>query len=70
MVEAKDNTNNQSHKVWNNWKESQIACNMEMASEVWVWEERPERDVLNRFQLCGGGNAQKNHCVSECVGEM
>ena len=33
-------------------------------------EERPEREVLNHFQLCDGGDAQKNHCVPECVGEM
>ena len=33
-------------------------------------EERLEREVLNRFQLCEGEEAQKNHCVPECVGEM
>ena len=33
-------------------------------------EERLEREALNRFQLCEGGDAQKNHCVPECVGEM
>ena len=31
-------------------------------------EDRLEREVLNRFQLCEGGDAQKNHCVPECVG--
>ena len=34
------------------------------------WEERPEREVPNRFQLCDGGNAQRNHYVPECVVEM
>ena len=29
--------------------------------------ERPEREVSNRFQLCDGGDVQRNHCVLECV---
>ena len=33
-------------------------------------KERPEREELNRFQQCDGGDAQRNHCVWECVGEM
>ena len=30
-------------------------------------EERLEREVPNRFQLCDDGNIKRNHCVSECV---
>ena len=33
-------------------------------------KERPEREALNRFQPCDGGDAKRNHCVRECVGEM
>ena len=33
-------------------------------------EERPERERLNQFQQCDGGNAQRTHYVLECVGEM
>ena len=33
-------------------------------------EERLEREVLNRFELCEGEEAQTNHCVPECVVEM
>ena len=33
-------------------------------------EERPEREGLNLFQQGDGDNAQRNHCVKECVGEM
>ena len=33
-------------------------------------EERPERQVPNRFQLCDGGEVQRNLCVPKCVVEM
>ena len=33
-------------------------------------EERPERELPNRFQLCDYGDVQRNHCVLECVVEM
>ena len=33
-------------------------------------EDRLKREVLNRFQLCERGDAQKTHCVPEYVGEM
>ena len=33
-------------------------------------KERPEREGINRFQQCDGGDTKKNHCVQECVGEM
>ena len=32
--------------------------------------EAREREGLNQFQQCDGGEAQRNHCVRECVGEM
>ena len=35
---------------------------------VWKTEERPEREGLNRFQQCDGGDAHRNHCVQDCVG--
>ena len=35
-----------------------------------IAEERPEKEVPDRFQLCDGDVAQKNHYVLECVGEM
>ena len=34
------------------------------------WEERPEREVSNQFQLCDSGNVQRNHYAPECVVEM
>ena len=30
-------------------------------------EERLERKMPNRFQLCDVGDVQRNHCVLECV---
>ena len=33
-------------------------------------EERLEREGQNLFQQCDKGDAQRNHCVWECVGEM
>ena len=33
-------------------------------------DERPEREVPNRFQLCDRGDVQRNHYIPECVGEM
>ena len=32
--------------------------------------EAREREGLNQFQQCDVGEAQRNHCVRECVGEM
>ena len=26
--------------------------------------------MLNRFQLCDGGDAQRSHCALECMGKM
>ena len=33
-------------------------------------EERLEREVPNRFQLCDDGDVKRNHYVLECVVEM
>ena len=31
-------------------------------------EEGLEREELNQFQQCDGGDAKRNHCVRECGG--